>query len=136
MLEKKFRAWDEIEAKFRTLLDLGDVSGEGSVQFSVGYAGELQIGRLEEFHNGAGFDTKFTKFPVIQFTSLKDKNSKEIYEGDIVRVHEGEDFIWTQQVIENGGGYWVDENYLGAIHSFCEVIGNIYEHPELLGESK
>lgn len=73
---------------------------------------------------------------ICQYTGLKDKDDCEIYEGDIVRVHEGEDFIWEEQVIENSGGYWVDENYLGAIHSFCEVIGNIYEHNHLLEESQ
>lgn len=78
----------------------------------------------------------FSEVEFIDYTGLKDKNDREIYEGDIVRVHEGEDFIWAEQVIENSGGYWVDENYLGAIHSFCEVIGNIYEHNHLLEESQ
>lgn len=143
MREIKFRAWDEVEGKFRTLLDLGDVSGEGSVQFSVGYAGELQIGRLEEFHNGVGFDTTFTKFPIVQFTGLKDKNDKEIYEGDIVRkTHEGRE-VALGSVMYSGGTYFIEIPEDGYVFLFDdhgiyqeEVIGNIYENPEMLGDSK
>ena len=58
------------------------------------------------------------------FTSLKDKNDNEIYEGDIVKdVSDGRFFIVYDDVIEK-----LDEVV------YLEVVGNIFENPELLGE--
>ncbi|MYL44615.1 hypothetical protein GLV94_03070 [Virgibacillus halodenitrificans] len=63
-----------------------------------------------------------------EYTGLKDKKGKEIYEGDIVDV----DNTWRNKVEFYKGCFMVDEDVLGAIHSFSEVIGNIYVNPELL----
>lgn len=69
---------------------------------------------------------------LMQYTGLKDKNSKEIYEGDILRwKYEGDEYI--KQVEWKGfcfqpfnGQEW------SPIKEECEVIGNIWENPELL----
>lgn len=69
-----------------------------------------------------------------QYTGLHDKNGKEIYEGDILRfTHEREDFINTDAriAVEIPKIYYMIDNSYN--HSF-EVIGNIYENPELLKE--
>ena len=104
-------------------------------------------------------------FVLMQFTGLTDKNSKEIYEGDIVRIlytdwaSKAEDDPRTleQYLIEDkcmvgkivynapkfeisfGIGKYGDEDFGNTnhgTHGWIEVIGNIYENPELLKEKK
>lgn len=67
---------------------------------------------------------------VMQFTGLKDKNGKEIYEGDIVSFL-GE--TWEVIYFETYAGFMLGNgNDLMNITTQEELIGNIYENPELL----
>ena len=70
---------------------------------------------------------------LMQYTGLKDKGGREIYEGDIVKA----DWHWDKphQVIWPNDYYGLIEYGLDA-ESNLEVIGNIYENPELLLESE
>jgi len=67
---------------------------------------------------------------LMQFTGLKDKNGKEIYEGDIVIFDYPMEVIWDM-------GSWTVKTQKGSslLYGYItdgEVIGNIYENPELL----
>jgi len=75
--------------------------------------------------------------PLMQFTGLLDKKGKEIYEGDIVSYGPGRNFS-VEYAVKYGCWYVVPcgdyENNapLGKSEKACEVIGNIYQNPELL----
>lgn len=82
---------------------------------------------------------------IMQFTGLKDKNGKEIFEGDIVRYGyaDFEEDKTTHQIVWCGDDYpafdlspHLDIECNGLSHAMnegeIEVIGNIYENPELI----
>ncbi len=72
---------------------------------------------------------------LMQFTGLLDKNGKEIYEGDIFQDEESGDCDFVEWNIAYSGwstNIWFEPLELTEQASRIEVVGNIYENPELL----
>lgn len=70
---------------------------------------------------------------IMQFTGLLDKNGKEIYEGDIVRFPKYKKSFETEvRYSKFYAGFAPFTELLNEVRDTCQVIGNIYEHPELL----
>jgi len=119
MREIKFRAWDHIEMNIPILGGFNDMNDEIS-------------------------NLIFDGVILMQYTGLKDKNGKEIYEGDIIRkgldlssynlVSDIQEVVFEdgcfQGKQQKGIGYI--KFALSAYLNEIEVIGNIYESKELL----
>jgi uncharacterized phage protein (TIGR01671 family) len=73
---------------------------------------------------------------LMQYTGLQDKNEEHIYEGDILKCYhkdyynDGETFFNHVITFEDGSFWGINEDC--CLPKDCEVIGNIYENPELL----
>lgn len=132
MRELKFRAWDKRNNCWYT-------PGTG---FEVHWLGGIVTHEDGESTGWAGD----IPFEVMQFTGLKDRNGTPIYDGDIIRVEPSsfaaeryktgtkiEKVYWE----EDWGG-WLPFNYDlrdssdDYLPERSEVIGNIYENPDLL----
>ena len=110
----KFRAWDKEKGK-------------------IVY--EIEFNKIPNGINHAIKICDILGLELMQFTGLKDKNKKEIYEGDIV---ESTDKTARYEIVFLEGSYMARsiklKDYYDDISMFHKVIGNIYENPELINK--
>ena len=141
MREIKFRAWDNKSKKWLLGYEYENLGGFSLFGECV-LMGEWQA-VLNEFLFNRN-DHKLEDLVVMQYTGLKDKDGKEIYEGDIVEckdMHDGNIDFW----IRNPPRFkieWQGDNACFApdncsalpmdIETHWEAVGNIYENPELI----
>lgn len=129
MREIKFRAWDELNKEMVYPNTTNPKKG---------------------FFTTSGVFSSYDT--LMQYTGMKDKNGVEIYESDIVKCRidfwnnrynfdENHNAIWKDAVstiIWRGNGFWVEAESFGHEGESLwdwykmEVIGNIYENPELI----
>jgi uncharacterized phage protein (TIGR01671 family) len=156
MREIKFRAWDKKRK------EMWYPNNDEVDFYAIGMSGALYA--LDE--NGKyDYTEEFEKMIFMQFTGLKDSKGKEIYEGDIVRFYEqgydpnepDEERIEPETTTvliywnENGKCLAIDWDYedgriapvgwgyvyiRNSMFDYHEVIGNIWENPELLKEAQ
>jgi hypothetical protein len=126
MREIKFRAWKPERKRMSEAFNLKDLDGEDGGEIYTGDMSFIQIN-----HNPTVI--------LMQYTGLKDKHGKEIYEGDIVKLYpsdkSGVQILWDEHIAGFGFGNQTMADHLNfrklATISY-EVIGNVYENPELL----
>lgn len=141
MREIKFRAWDKTEN-----IMIG--SQEIDIEFTLGNDGHGNVGAFVDKCDGEGIEwTRRGNLILMQYTGLKDKNGKEIYEGDVVRIEINERphvgiKICEVKYAANTFAYFslkpIDfddsKGNFGHLNTWYnpEIIGNIYKNPELL----
>lgn len=128
----KFRAWDEIRCKM--LLDFSWINSPSDMS--------MHGPTITYKHISGGGHRPISEFSIMQSTGLKDKNGKEIWEGDVCKIywHDVNEIFNAKVIFEDGS--WLydmtkspfswDSMPIYPYNKECEVIGNIYEHPELI----
>ena len=122
--EIKFRAWNK---KDKVMVDVAAMNfGPSGLWSLIEDADDAELQLADSYE-------------LMQYTGLKDKNGREIYEGDVLdiglRNQDGKPIIAPVSYETYAAGYVLDNGGNGIwqrLTKECEVIGNTFENPELL----
>lgn len=147
MNKNKFRVWDNV-MKMWYPSKLNDIREHIFIK-STERNGEFEIDT---------FDSEGNRYTLVRFTGLQDRNKRDIYEGDVIELINDEDNkiiaiceygIVRRQIFENEVDIqcfyfrvpeYDNKKTFPIVNNYCgkhdlelfEIIGNIYENPELL----
>ena len=127
--EIKFRAWLKEEKKIVNVetIDFTDKS--------IQYLEKSEIINAYLLRR-----VSFDDVELMQYTGIKDKNGKEVYEGDIVILNDAEEENRCVVKYKYGSYILIDgdlrEDLSNVEDKFLEVVGNVYEDKNLLEENK
>ena len=126
MRDIKFRAWDEMQKVMHNNFQFIK-SGDDGNDWILFTSDKQPIFNYDGWSKNPYFSQQLK---VMQYTGLKDKNGKEIYEGDILKYWGGVDVIGFDNGCFNIT-FTEDDKFDIPVDADIEVIGNIYENPEL-----
>lgn len=125
MRELKFRVWDKDDKKMydelTEFMERSYLFDEKVCCFKNKNSDDLRINARRNVK-------------LMQYTGLKDKNGKEIYEGDIIKFYSLDDDFVKGSVYYEFGKFVIGDYVLSNCFRKCEVIGNIFENKDLLEE--
>lgn len=122
----KFRAWLKKEQKMDNYID--HISWLEDELYCIG--------------DGITYMVSAEDLELMQSTGLFDRNGKEIFEGDIVKMSKDiySEPTYYEVVRHRGGAYRLESKQHGCElwlrHTDCEVVGNVYENKELLEDKE
>lgn len=118
----RFRAWDK---EFKEMVQVDALVFDEQIIKAT-------------YKNGNVVKEDLKNYILMQSTGLTDKNGKEIFEGDVVKMAKNvySEPTCYEVVRHRGGAYRLDSKQYGCElwlrHTDCDIAGNIYENPELL----
>ena len=122
----KFRAWDK---KTETMNDVW------AIHFKAWHDSEINYIEIYGLGTDGTEERCEEDIEIMQYTGLKDKNGTEIYEGDIINQDSKYGYKnYVMEMIQTHASDDMGVDMFGYVDvdNACEVIGNIYENPELL----
>jgi uncharacterized phage protein (TIGR01671 family) len=129
MREIKFRVWDKEIKVMRRVTGFHGLPSDGCGSCRIYFEDGSFLKDYEEF------------VELMQYTGLKDKNGKEIYEGDIISFTDSgidKNGLARSSIKYVKGIKWEDDGFYIGLMTIqpLEIIGTIYENPELLENEK
>lgn len=120
-MKPKFRVWDKLD---KEIYEVGEI--------------HWSRGEFDFIGDGITFKRDADEVELMQSTDMVDRDGKEIFEGDIVKMSKDvySEPTYYEVVRHRGGAYRLESKQHGCElwlrHTDCEIVGNVYENKELL----